>query len=241
MAYGLQFPGENRRTYAVETPPLFSSDRDDLAVQETVTETIHDAIRMTPGNTLAFFPNYGEAGRYADRLERDRRHRLSGRTGRLRRELRQQFVADDDAVLCTSLWGTLAEGELRRRRRQHGTGRRRSLPHLDDRAEAVQEAYDVAFDGTETGWRYAVEIPDGPQDQTGARRVIRSPEVGVRALLDRRYSRSAKSDLGKYSVNGTFPHEEREELIDIGPEKLKFAMRNFYGDHEAYDGEPPAP
>jgi len=100
----------------------------------------------------------------------------------------------------------------------------------------------VAFDGTETGWRYAVEIPTVRKTRQALGRVIRSPEeVGVRALLDRRYSRSAKSDLGKYSVNGTFPHEEREELIDIGPEKLKFAMRNFYGDHEAYDGEPPAP
>jgi len=112
MAYGLQFPEENRRTYAVETPPLFSSDRDDLAVQETVTETIHDAIRMTPGNTLAFFPNYGEAGRYADRLERetDDGTVYLDEPGVSVEELRQQFVADDDAVLCTSLWGTLAEG-----------------------------------------------------------------------------------------------------------------------------------
>ncbi|PGF18249.1 helicase [Natrinema sp. CBA1119] len=244
MAYGLQFPEENRRTYAVETPPLFSSDRDDPAVQETVTETIHDAVRMTPGNTLAFFPNYGEAGRYADRLERrsDRTVYLD-EPGESVEALRTQFVANDDAVLCTSLWGTLAEGVS-----FDGDDANTVLvvgvpyPHLDDRAEAVQEAYDVAFDGTETGWRYAVEIPTVRKTRQALGRVIRSPEeVGVRALLDRRYSRSAKSDLGKYSVNGTFPHEEREELIDIGPEKLKFAMRNFYGDHEAYDGEPPAP
>ncbi|WP_226042559.1 ATP-dependent DNA helicase [Natrinema sp. DC36] len=244
MAYGLQFPEKNRRTYAVETPPLFSSDRDDPAVQETVTETIHDAIRMTPGNTLAFFPNYGEAGRYADRLERrsDRTVYLD-EPGESVEALRTQFVANDDGVLCTSLWGTLAEGVS-----FDGDDANTVLvvgvpyPHLDDRAEAVQEAYDVAFDGTDTGWRYAVEIPTVRKTRQALGRVIRSPEeVGVRALLDRRYSRSAKSDLGKYSVNGTFPHEEREELIDIGPDKLKFAMRNFYGDHEAYDGEPPAP
>ncbi|MFC6767070.1 ATP-dependent DNA helicase [Natrinema soli] len=244
MAYGLQFPEENRRTYAVETPPLFSSDRDDPAVQETVTETIHDAVRMTPGNTLAFFPNYGEAGRYADRLERrsDRTVYLD-EPGESVEALRTQFVANDDAVLCTSLWGTLAEGVS-----FDGDDANTVLvvgvpyPHLDDRAEAVQEAYDVAFDGTDTGWRYAVEIPTVRKTRQALGRVIRSPEeVGVRALLDRRYSRSAKSDLGKYSVNGTFPHEEREELIDIGPDKLKFAMRNFYGDHEAYGGEPPAP
>ncbi|QFU84101.1 ATP-dependent DNA helicase [Natronorubrum aibiense] len=244
MAYGLQFPEDRRRTYAVETPPLFASDRDDPAVQETVAETIHDAVRMTPGNTLAFFPNYGEAERYADRLER-----RSSKTvyldepGESVEELRQRFVADDGAVLCTSLWGTLAEGVS-----FDGDDATTVLvvgvpyPHLDDRAEAVQEAYDAAFEGTETGWRYAVEIPTVRKTRQALGRVIRSPEdVGVRALLDRRYSRSAKSELGRYSVNSTFPHEEREELLDIDPEKLKFAMLNFYGDYDAYDGDPPAP
>ncbi|OVE83550.1 ATP-dependent DNA helicase [Natronolimnobius baerhuensis] len=246
MAYGLQFPEERRRTYAVETPALFASDRDDSAVQEEVTEAIFDAARMTPGNTLAFFPNYGEAERYADRLER----RIGSadavyldEPGVSVEDLRQEFIADDDAVLCTSLWGTLAEGVS-----FDGDDAHTVLvvgvpyPHLDDRAEAVQEAYDAAFDGTETGWRYAVEIPTVRKTRQALGRVIRSPEdIGVRALLDRRYSRRAKSDLGRYSVNGTFPHEEREELIDLDPEKLKFAMLNFYGGHNAYDGEPPAP
>ncbi|PCR91721.1 ATP-dependent DNA helicase [Natrinema ejinorense] len=244
MAYGLEFPEENRRTYAVETPPLFSSDRDDPAVQETVAETIHDAVRMTPGNTLAFFPNYGEASRYADRLaSRSDRTLYLDEPGQSVEELRQQFVADDGAVLCTSLWGTLAEGVS-----FDGDDAHTVLvvgvpyPHLDDRAEAVQDAYDVAFDGTDTGWRYAVEIPTVRKTRQALGRVIRSPEeVGVRALLDRRYSRQAKPDLGRYSVNGTFPHEEREELIDIAPDKLKFAMLNFYGGHDEYDGEPPTP
>ncbi|OLZ42246.1 helicase [Natrinema saccharevitans] len=244
MAYGLQFPEENRRTFAVETPPLFSSDRDDPAVQADVTETIHDAVRMTPGNTLAFFPNYGEASRYADRLVgRTDRTVYVDEPGQSAEDLRKQFVADDGAVLCTSLWGTLAEGVS-----FDGDDAHTVLvvgvpyPHLDDRAEAVQEAYDAAFDGTDTGWRYAVEFPTIRKTRQALGRVIRSPEeIGVRALLDRRYSRQAKPDLGKYSVNGIFPHEEREELIDIDPAKLKFAMLNFYGGHDAYDGEPPTP
>ncbi|WP_202911752.1 ATP-dependent DNA helicase [Natrialba swarupiae] len=245
MAYGLQFPPENRRTYAVETPPLFSSDRDDPAVQEEVTGTIHDAVRMTPGNTLVFFPNYGEASRYAERLERragDVAVYLD-EPGTSAEEIRQKFVDDDGAVLCTSLWGTLAEGVS-----FDGDDARTVLvvgvpyPHLDDRAEAVQEAYDAAFDGTETGWRYAVEIPTVRKTRQALGRVIRSPDdVGVRALLDARYSREAKSNLGKYSVNGSFPHEEREELLDIDPTKLKFAMLNFYADHDGYDGDTPSP
>ncbi|MFC6719526.1 ATP-dependent DNA helicase [Natrialbaceae archaeon GCM10025810] len=245
MAYGIQFPEENRRTYAVETPPLFASARDDPEVQETVAGTIRDAVRFTPGNTLCFFPNYGEASRYAERLESaDLESELYlDEPGTSVEELRREFVADDDAVLLTSLWGTLAEGVS-----FDGDDARTVLvvgvpyPHLDDRAEAVQEAYDAAFDGTDTGWRYAVEIPTVRKTRQALGRVIRSPEdVGVRALLDRRYSRSAKGDLGKYSVNGTFPYEEREELIDIGPQKLKFAMLNFYNDHGAYEGAPPAP
>ncbi len=245
MAYGLQFPEENRRTYAVETPALFASERDDPAVQEAVASAIRDAVRFTPGNTLAFFPNYAEAARYASRLEHadlDSTVYLD-EPGVAVEDLRTTFVDDDDAVLLTSLWGTLAEGVS-----FDGEDARTVLvvgvpyPHLDDRAEAVQEAYDAAFDGTQTGWRYAVEIPTVRKTRQALGRVIRSPEdVGVRALLDRRYSREAKADLGKYSVNGTFPHEEREELIDIDPEKLKFAMLNFYTDHDAYAGEPPTP
>ncbi|MHC3436624.1 ATP-dependent DNA helicase [Natrialbaceae archaeon A-gly3] len=245
MAYGLGFPEEKRRTYAVETPPLFSTDREDPDIQATVADTIADAVRFTPGNTLAFFPNYGEAARYAKRLQ-DRNLEMTvyvDEPGVAVEDLRTRFVADDDAVLLTSLWGTLAEGVS-----FDGEDARTVLvvgvpyPHLDDRAEAVQEAYDAAFEGTQTGWRYAVEIPTVRKTRQALGRVIRSPEdVGVRALLDRRYSREAKSDLGKYSVNGTFPHEDREELMDLDPSKLKFAMLNFYTDHDAYDGEPPRP
>ncbi len=246
MAYGLQFPAERRRTYAVETPPLFASKRDDPEVQAAVSETIIDAVRFTPGNTLVFFPNYAEAARYASHLERDLDLGSTvylDEPGEDVEDLRQEFVADADAVLLTSLWGTLAEGVS-----FDGEDARTVLvvgvpyPHLDDRAEAVQEAYDAAFEGTDTGWRYAVEIPTVRKTRQALGRVIRSPEdVGVRALLDRRYSRRAKSDLGKYSVNGTFPHVEREELIDLEPEKLKFAMLNFYRDQDAYDGKPPTP
>jgi DNA excision repair protein ERCC-2 len=71
--------------------------------------------------------------------------------------------------------------------------------------------------------------------------VIRSPDdFGVRVLLDKRYTRASR-DMGKYGVRGSFPVEERDELIDVAPEKLKFAMLNFYADLDAYDGDPPTP
>ncbi len=244
MAYGEQFPAKRRRTYAVETPALFASKRDDPTVQESIGNVIEDTVRFTPGNTLAFFPSYAEAERYY--------HRFSGEStpyldepGTRAEELRREFVADDDAVLFTSLWGTLAEGV------SFDDDDARSVivvgvpyPHLDDRMEAVQTAYEDTFGGEteDAGWRYAVEIPTVRKTRQALGRVIRSPEdFGVRVLVDERYTRSKRIELDEYSVYPSFPPEEREEHIDVEPEKLKFAMLNFYTDMGAFEGEPPAP
>ena len=245
LAYGLTFPPENRRTFAVDVPALFASRRDDREVQEAVAGALRDAIRFSPGNALFFFPSYAEAERYHDRL-RGR----SDVTSRLLLDgpdvdtepTRQSFVDDEDAALFTSLWGTLAEGVS-----FDGDDARTvavvgvPYPHLSERMEAVQEAYDRAFAdrSRDAGWEYAVEIPTVRKTRQALGRVVRSPDdFGVRALLDKRYT---SADMGKYSVRDAFPPEEREELIDIGPQKLKFAMLNFFTDHAAYDGEPPEP
>jgi len=266
MAFGLSFPEENRRTYAVDTPPLFSSDREDVGVQAAVAAPLADAIEFTPGNTLAFFPSYAEAERYHDILTGERRLgpelgtefepadlRLEpeitsylDRPGERAEELRRSFVDDDHAVLFTSLWGTLAEGVS-----FDGDDANTvavvgvPYPHLDDRTEAVQTAYEHAFADRpveDPGWRYAVEIPTVRKTRQALGRVLRSPEdVGVRALFDRRYTAAGRGQLGDYSVHDTFPPEEREELVDVAPEKLKFGMLNFYRDHDAYQGSPPTP
>ncbi|WP_435334424.1 ATP-dependent DNA helicase [Haloarchaeobius sp. TZWWS8] len=247
MAYGLQFPPENRRTYAVSTPALFSSARDDPQVQEEVGTALHDAVRFTPGNTLVFTPNYAEAERYAQRLRQQGDATVYlDEAGVDANDLRERFTNDDDGVLLTSLWGTLAEGVS-----FDGDDATTVVvigvpyPHLDDRAEAVQQAYGKAFDRpgkSDPGWTYAVEIPTVRKTRQALGRVIRSPEdIGVRVLLDERYTQQSRSDMGKYSVRGTFPPEERDEMIDLAPEKLKFAMMNFYQDNGRYDGPPPAP
>ena len=240
MAYGLEFPPENRRTYAVATPPLFAADRDDPEVQAILAETIRSAVEATPGNVLAFFPNYAEAGRYADRLDEDTTV-YCDEPGVDVEERRSAFVEEEGALLCTSLWGTLSEGVS-----FDGDDARTVLvvgvpyPMLDDRAEAVQEAYEEAFEGQDVGWRYAVEIPTIRRTRQALGRVIRSPgDVGVRALLDARYCQAATDELGRYSVHDTIPATEREELIDVTPEKLRVGMRNFFVDHDAYDGSPP--
>jgi DNA excision repair protein ERCC-2 len=261
MAYELAYPEEHRRTFTVETPPLFAADRSDPEVQSIVAGAVADAIRFTPGNTLCFFPSYAEAERYYTRLfgaGDDGAGGLSGfetegeavgdATGYLdeagvrSEELRRRFVADEKGALFTSLWGTLAEGVS-----FDGDDARTALvvgvpyPHLSDRLEAVQDAYDRAYSRSDAGWRYAVEIPTVRKTRQALGRVIRSPDdFGVRALIDKRYT-SKSREMGQYGVRDAFPPEERAEFLDVQPEKLKFAMLNFYSDVGAYDGPPPQP
>jgi DNA excision repair protein ERCC-2 len=255
LAYGPQFPAERRRTYAVETPALFASRRDDTQVQETVATALEDAVRLTPGNTLAFFPSYSEAERYHDRVAVEGATYLD-EPATDATDLREAFTRDDGAVLCTSLWGTLGEGVS-----FDGDDARTVVvvgvpyPRLDDRLEAVQAAYDAAFgredapsggrgsEGNEgAGWRYAVEIPTVRKTRQALGRVVRSPEdFGARILLDKRYTQAAAVDMREYAVRGAFPAEERAELLDVQPEKLKFGLLNFYRDLDAYDGDPPTP
>ena len=245
MAYGAQFPAERRRTYAVDGPALFARQRDDLQVQQTITKTLEDAIRVTPGNTLAFFPSYSEATRYHDRVSEGTSY--LDEAGTAARELREQFVEDDNGVLFTSLWGTLGEGVS-----YDGDDARTVVvvgvpyPHLDDRMAAVQDAYEAAFgdDSGENaaGWQYAVEIPTVCKTRQALGRVVRSPEdFGARVLLDARYTERAGVEMPEYAVRGAFPAEERAEMVDIDPEKLRFGLLNFYQGLDAYEGSPPRP
>ncbi len=249
MAYGLAYPDDHRRTYAAGTPALFASDRGDPDVQRSVTDLVSDIVEFTPGNALLFFPSYAEAERYHDLVSEaspgengpdDSRLFLDGSDVETE-PLRERFVESEAAALFTSLWGTLAEGVS-----FDGDDARAvavvgvPYPHLDDRLEAVQDAYERVYGKRENaGWRYAVEIPTVRKTRQAMGRVIRSPEdYGVRVLADKRYTRE---DMGQYSVRETFPEEERAELIDMAPAKLKFGMLNFYDDMEAYDGDPPEP
>ncbi|WP_343125780.1 ATP-dependent DNA helicase [Salinigranum rubrum] len=244
MAYGLAYPEANRRTLAVDVPPLFSSERSNPETQAVVADTLRDVLRFTPGNTLCFFPSYAEAERYYERL------RGTGVGTDLwldgsdvdTEAARKEFVAGDDGALFTSLWGTLSEGvsfDADDARTVAVVGV--PYPHLSERMEAVQDAYDRAYPGKEAGWRYGVEIPTIRKTRQALGRVIRSPDdFGVRLLLDRRYTRESR-DMGRYGVRGSFPTEERTEFVDVAPEKAKFAMLNFFTDHDAYAGDPPRP
>ncbi|MFB6310810.1 MAG: ATP-dependent DNA helicase, partial [Salinirussus sp.] len=206
LAYGQQFPPERRRTFAVDTPPLFARRRDEERIQEVVTRALADAVRFTPGNTLAFFPSYAEAERYHERLDLDVTAYLD-RPGTNADDIRREFVASEHAVLCTSLWGRLGEGVS-----YDGEDARTAVvvgvpyPKLDGRMEAIQDAYDAAFDTSQpegAGWRYGVEVPTIRKTRQALGRVIRSPtDFGVRVLLDGRYTERAAAETPRYAVRG---------------------------------------
>jgi len=239
-SFGLPYPPERRRTYAVETPALFASRREDPEVQAAVTETLVDAARFTPGNLLAFFPSYAEAARYHDRVAAETAATTYLDEAGVRAEaLREQFVAGDDGVLFTSLWGTLGEGVSFDGADARGVAVVGvPYPHLDERTEAVEAAYDREYGD---GWTYAVEIPTVRKTRQALGRVIRSPDdFGVRLLVDERYTRESRN-MGEYGVRETFPAAERDELIDVAPEKLRYGLFNFFSDLGAYGDDPPVP
>lgn len=239
MAFSLPFPLQNRRTFAVNVPPLFAADRDDPHLQETVTTVLEDAIKFTPGNVLVFFPSYAEADRYTSLVETGGSV-YCDKPGTRVESMRQSFVESSDAALFTSVWGTLTEGVS-----FDGDAARSVIvvgvpyPHLNDRLRAVQDAYADAFDEPDAGWKYAVEVPTVRKTRQALGRVIRSPaEVGTRLLIDRRYT---EIDMGQYSVRETFPPEEQNEIIDVAPDKLRYALLNFYSDHDLWSDARPQP
>jgi DNA excision repair protein ERCC-2 len=243
LSYPMRFDPDRRRTLTVGTPALFQAERRNPETQAAITGVLADAIGFTPGRSLLFFPSYAEAERYAGRLRaRLDRPVLVDAAGVQTQPLRETFLETADAVLCTSLWGTLTEGvsfddDAARAVAVVGV----PYPHLSERRRLVQAAYDAAVShDPDAGWRYAVEIPTVRRIRQALGRIIRGPDdYGVRLLLDERYTRAGMT-MGQYAVRGSFPQHERAEMIDVDPAKVRYAVRTFFTECDAYpDGPPP--
>ncbi len=93
---------------------------------------------------------------------------------------------------------------------------------------AIEAAYEAEFGH---GWDYAIEIPTIRRVRQALGRVVRSPDdYGARVLLDARYASSSTKKMGKYSVFNIFPEEERAEIVDVAPERVKYSLMNFFND-----------
>ncbi|MBU4223520.1 MAG: DEAD/DEAH box helicase family protein [Euryarchaeota archaeon] len=230
LSYGLTFPAEKRRTISVSVPPLFAKDRDNPQTKEVITRVLTDIIEQSDGNVLIFFPSYSEATQYKNRIKCDVPVFLD-EVGVSAQSIRDEFFkigeAGKKAVLISYMWGTLTEGV------DYRDGRGRTVvivgvgyPALNDRTRAVESAYEALFGH---GWDYAIEIPTIRKVRQALGRVVRSPtDYGVRVLLDGRYTSTSAKKLGKYSVFNIFPEEERAEIIDVEPERVKYSVMNFF-------------
>ena len=230
LAFGITFPEEKRLTISVSVPPLFAKNRDNPHTKEIITQALNDIIEQSDGNVLIFFPSFNEAKKYRNLIDCDVPVYLD-KVGESSQEIREIFFELGEngkkAVLISYLWGTLAEGV------DYNNGRGRTViivgvgyQALNDRTRAVEAAYDAKFGN---GWDYAFLIPSIRKVRQALGRVVRSPDdYGARILLDERYTASSVKRLGKYSVFNIFPEEERNEIIDVTPKRVKYSLMNFF-------------
>ncbi|MBC7085630.1 MAG: ATP-dependent DNA helicase [Methanomethylovorans sp.] len=237
LAYGTSFPPEKRLTIAVDVPPLFSRTRDEPQALEAVEQVLVDSVEHSKGNVIIFFQSSSEAKRYYSKLG----NRLNvpiylDEAGVSSHEVRENFFELGEnggkGVLFSYLWGTLTEGVDFR----DGRGRTVIIvgvgyPALNDRMNAVESAYDHSY-GFGVGWDYAVQTPTIRKIRQAMGRVVRSPhDYGVRILLDGRFLTVSHQKYGKFAVYEIFPPNEREEFVDVQPEKVKFSLMNFFQDN----------
>ena len=225
--YGLNFPAENRVSFAVKAPK-FTFDNRGQPGERSPTRVAHArAIRQVAGldgNVLVGMPSYAEAEWAAETL-RDRIDKEvlldSSSSASETRRTRDAFFRGPGKVLVTSLRGTLTEGVDYKGDRLAATVIS-GVPIINTaaaRTEAVRTAYEERFGD---GFRTALLVPAVRKARQAIGRVIRGPdERGVRVLLDERYGSqewdSVRALLGP----------DREEFQPVGVEMLGHALDRF--------------
>jgi DNA excision repair protein ERCC-2 len=234
IAFGTSFPPERRRTLAVDVAPQFARNRNVPDIVDTQIALLEDIINGSDGNVLIFFPSSAEAERYSKLIKVDVpvfRDEVGVSSQNTKNEFFKHGDEGGKAVLISYLWGTLTEGVDYKFDRCRtvvivGIG----FPSLNDRMEAVQNAYETMF-GVGKGWAYGVLYPTIRRIRQANGRVVRSPDdYGMRILIDHRFTELSAEDMKRFSVYLEFPEDERNEFVDIKPEKVKFSMMNFFAD-----------
>ena len=241
--YGLDFPAENRESFAVDAPKFTHDNRGGPGEQNQTRQTYSDAITevaRSPGNVLVGMPNYAEAEWAAAALRErvDKPVLIDESSGDdATEDLKDDFFAGESKVLVTSLRGTLTEGVDYR-----GDKLRAAVvcgvPIINTaspRTRAVRTAYDREFGdvpasnasggsqgGSRGGFEYALTIPAVRKARQAVGRVIRGPEeVGARVFVDERYARDSWDSVREY-----FP--ENDEFQPVSPDMLSLGLERFW-------------
>ncbi|MFC3476870.1 ATP-dependent DNA helicase [Halobacterium litoreum] len=235
--YDLRFPEENRASFLVDATPFTARNRGE-PTSENANRTreqyryVLRTIARSPGNVLVCMPNYREAAWAADYLggvvEKDVLVDESS-SNEATDDLKAEFFRGDGKVLVTSTRGTLTEGV-------DYDGEKLAacavvgVPLVNvgsPRVRAVRRAYADAF-GEDNAFEYALTVPAVRRARQALGRVIRGPdEVGVRALVGRRYVEGARHSVHEYLGPG-----EREEFTRMTPEFLGDQLELFWSDRD---------
>jgi DNA excision repair protein ERCC-2 len=246
--YGLNFPRENRESLAVDLPaftwknrhdPFDPPDEDDdeydldriTEVRKQYLEAMADICQTTPGNVLICLPSYKEA-RWAEQELASKTEKEilcdESSSNEDTKDLKQEFFDGSPKVLLTSLRGTLTEGV-------DYSGDRLAAAAVvgvpivslaGDRTQALLAAYEDEF-GDQVGFRYAFAVPAVRKARQALGRVIRgSDDVGVRVLLDERYTTTSST---RNKVRSIFPDKVAAEYQSIYPNALAEKLETFWG------------
>jgi DNA excision repair protein ERCC-2 len=238
--YGLPFPEENRASWLVDATPFTAHNRGDpdengdpATWNRTRDEYAHvlRTLARSPGNVLLAMPNYREAG-WAGRYLEDAVEKPvlidEPSTNEATERLKQRFFRDGGKVIVTSTRGTLTEGVDYDGDKLHCCGVV-GVPIVNigsPRIRAVRRAYADVF-GPDRAFEYALTVPAVRRARQAIGRVIRgTEEVGVRALVGRRYAPDARHGVHAYLSPG-----ERAEFLRLTPEFLSDKLDEFWASH----------
>ena len=238
--YDLPFPAENRASLLVDATPFTAHNRGDPGANadpETWNRTRDEyahvlrTLARSPGNVLLALPNYREArwaGEYLRGVVEKEVLVDESSSNERTEELKGEFFAGDGKVLVTSTRGTLTEGV-------DYDGDKLSccgvvgVPLVNvgsPRVRAVKRAYGDAF-GEDHAFEYALTVPAVRRARQTLGRVIRGvDEVGVRALVGRRYVPDARHSVHPYLSPG-----EQAEFVRLTPEFLAGKIDAFWAEH----------
>jgi DNA excision repair protein ERCC-2 len=232
--FELGFPNEQRLDLAVSAPKFTYKNRDKDDVQRCYAEAVKGVVTETPGNVLVCMPTYEYAEWMGELLEADFRVDKpvlvdESSTNRATNNLKDSFVDGESKVLTTSLRGTLTEGvdydgEALAAAVVCGVPIQNTSTDL---AGAIEEAYDSEFGLN--GYTAAFTVPAVRKARQALGRVIRgADEVGVRALIDERYT-----GIDDFSdVTHLFPDSVLAEFSMVPPDAVAGQVQQFWDNHD---------
>ena len=241
--FGLSFPEENRMSFSVEAPAFKYNNkgqpfgyqenpRTDNPVRQTYAQSIYSVVQTTPGNVLIVMPSYNEAKwagkllKFNEDIDASRILIDESSSNTETESMKRKFFRSDNAVMVTGALGTLTEGVDYKGDRLSAVvvcGVPIENTH-NIYAKAVRTAYDFEF-GRSNGFEYAFTVPAVHKVRQALGRVIRTDDdVGVRVLIDERYTENAGWD----GVRKHLSPDERREFQDLDPEGLLPQLRGFW-------------